>query len=721
MVTKKTQPTELEQLASTVKLKLLDPFGNAIDGLKYQVLRGGKIVAHGVTDGQGRIQQFASHLGKELSVQVEHFTSGAMTQIHQLTPWNEKMSLKLVSGKVKYKTQLAPDKGSAGEYRRKTHVVASGDTLGAIAAKNGTTAQAVAALNGIALESTLHIGQVLKVPSGNSPAAAPAPSEPSKSPHATAHVPPTTQVPASSTGSESTAPVFAPTTNTPAPAAVPANVPPATPVSEDRGQNGTPKATVELQCNQQSCIKLGDKGPLIEELNIRLMGFGNTVSAPLAWNEFTTKTESAVKQFQRDYMGVAETGKVCGAVLVALDDFRAKHPVNLAKMKCRCGKCDGFGNNQLDSKQAGVFTDAQHTKPRPGVEYPGMHRALLWSLRAALFYVHTKDKALNYKFLRISSGYRCWFDNAGYLDGKANAKTKRNSINHMGTALDVQFVRGTATTRCQDADIDLLREKVFIGRMGAQLNWRNPDMLSLEPAKFKNGDSGATSWIHIDLRKLSSSYLDNRYFATHQAAADGDPLMDVAKREGRLALAACGGLKPVAPPSSAAPAASNRVSASTLSLSKKGLDFIKGWEELKLKPYNDSHEYCTIGWGHLVKGKNSCESLVGDPAYEKVKSGVTEIEATEILKDDLVTAEKGVRQAVQKPLLQQEYDALVSLIFNIGGFRKCPNLLSKLNTANYSGACDEFADITNGGERGLVKRRNAEIDIFRNNVYDSSH
>lgn len=690
MATNKEPASELEQLVSTVKLKLLDPFGNAIDGLKYQINRGGKIVAQGVTDGQGRIQQFASQLGKEVSVQVEHFTTGTMTQIHQLTPWNEKMSIKLVSGKVKYLTQLAPDKGSPGEYRRKTHVVVSGDTLSALAAKNGTTAQAIAALNGIAVESMLRIGQVLKVPSGKSSAA----------PVAAKTVSP-------------------PTTHTPAPVVVPANVPPVTQVSEDRGENGTPKVTVALQCNQQSCIKLGDKGPLIEELNIRLMGFGNTISAPTAWNEYTAKTEGAVKQFQRDYMGVAETGKVCGAFLFGLDDFRVKYPVHLAQMKCQCGKCDGFGNGQLDSALAGVFTDAQHKKPRPGVEYPGMHRALLWSFRAALFYVHAKDKALNYKFFRISSGYRCWYDNAGYLNGQANKKKKLNTTNHMGNALDLQFLRGNSNTRCQGSDVDLLREKIFIARMGAQLNWDLRNKLSLEPAKLINGKSGATSWVHLDVRSLFSRYLDNRYFASHQAAADGDPMVEMAKREGRISLLACGGLQP--PIAQPTPVSSDRVPASSLSISNKGLDFIKGWEKLKLKPYDDSHGYCTIGWGHLVGGKQSCRSLVDDPEYEQIKGGITEAQAAGVLRFDLFSAEQEVRQSVQKPLLQQEYDALVSLNFNIGSFRKCPKLLSKLNTADYSGACDEFADITNGGEGGLVKRRNAEINIFRNNVYDSSH
>ena len=72
-------------------------------------------------------------------------------------------------------------------------------------------------------------------------------------------------------------------------------------------------------------------------------------------------------------------------------------------------------------------------------------------------------------------------------------------------------------------------------------------------------------------------------------------------------------------------------------------------------------------------------------------------------------------------MYQHEYDALASLIFNTGSFSTCPKLLAKLNTKDYSGCCDEFADITNGGDKGLVKRRKAEMKMFRNNVYDSSH
>lgn len=718
MVTKKTSPTELEQLASTVKLKLLDPFGKAIDGLKYQISQGGKIVAHGVTDGQGQIQQFVSHLGKKLSVQVEHFTTGAMTEIQQLTPWNEKMSLKLVSNKVKHKTQLAQDKGSPGDYKRKTYVVVSGDTLSAIAAKNGTTAQAIAILNGIAVTSTLRIGQVLKVPTGTSSATAS--SLASASPASTSPAPPTleqTNSVESSAGSVTTEPVIPPTTDVPKAAAVPVNFPPTATISEGRGENGTPKAAVAQQCDQQSCIKLGDKGTLIEELNVRLMGFGNTISAPTAWNEFTAKTEAAVKQFQRDYMGVPATGKVCGSVLLALDGFRAKYPVHLDNMKCHCGKCNGFGKNQIDSESAGIFLDAKHTKPRPGVEYPGMHRGLLWSFRAALFYAHNKDKELTYKFLRVSSGYRCWFDNAGYLNGHANSKTKRNSTNHMGNALDLQWTKGNSTARCEGAAVDTLRAEIFLKRLGAQLQWVEKNKLSLETAA-----QGATSWIHMDVRTLATQYQDTRYYAVTQAGVDGDGVLEIARREGRLALIACGGVLPaVVIKETSKPVSSiQRVPIDSLSMSERGVDFIKGWEKLALNPYDDSEGYCTVGWGRLI-AKKHCADLANELGFKPFKVGITNAKADAMLKEDIEDVEEKVKRRVQVPMFQQEYDALVSLIFNLGGFKKCPKLLSKLNTGDYSGCCDEFADITNGGISGLVKRRKAEMNIFRNAVYDSTH
>jgi GH24 family phage-related lysozyme (muramidase) len=732
-----TSPGDGDDVISTVRLKLLDPLGRAIHGLKYEIRQGAKVVARGMTDIEGRLEQISSEIGKPLSVLVERFVADGMKEVRQLTPWNDRFSVKLVSGKVKEAATIAKDRGDPGTYRRKTHAIETGDTLSGIAKTHGTTAQEIAALNGISVKSILHVGQVLKLPLPSTTSAAPSqgPAPGPVSAPTASRVPTPAPRPVEPSATNGPAPSPA-TTNPPVPTPVPQTDPPPISVAEARGENGTPKTTVTLKC-EAACVKLGDKGPFVEELNIRLTGFGGTVSSPNSLNEFTDKTERAVRQFQRDYMGVAENGNVCAPLLKALDEFRAQYPISLASMRCPCGKCEGFGNNYTDSTKVEMFSDAKSKKAYKGTEYPGMHRAVLWAMRAALFYIDVKDKHLTYRFKRVSSGYRCWHDNKAH---------KRTSTNHMGNALDLQFTKGNSTTRCQGTDIEDLRSDIFVKRLGAQLSWPDDNRLSLETAA-----QGATSWVHVDVREYEAQYKDTRFYAVTQAAADGDPMIEIAKREGRLPLLACGGLSavtmspvasdrgmPPAPtyiggttPIDAAPASSSSAALSvttttertailSLSISQKGVDFIKGWEKCGLQPYDDSEGFCTIGWGHLIE-RASCKAIKDEPGYNSYKNGIDQATADKLLINDIRKIEGIVRERVQVPMFQHEYDALVSLIFNMGSFKKCPKLLSKLNTKDYKGCCDEFADITNRGTEGLVKRRKAEMNIFNNKVYDASH
>lgn len=698
-----------ESLESKVKVKLLDPLGRAIDGLKYHIMDGEKIVAKGVTDGQGNISPLLSKIGTSLTLYVERFANAEMKMVKTFKPWAADFSIKLLSGKVKEEIPLVKDSGDKGQYKRKTYTVKDKDTLGRIASENGTTVQAIATLNGMKVSDILHVGKVLKIPTQKdvapsasdstapqyaAPAAKPAPPPPaSPAPSATgAARAPLSQTPPV----KNDAPVSKSSeTQTP-----PASAPVETKKIEDRGENGTPKATINIICDQSGCIKLGDVGQLIEEINIRLSGFGGTLLAPKKLNEYTTQTEKAVKQFQRDYMGVAETGKVCGAVLLALDAFASKYPLPLESMKCKCNKCKGFGSGYTDSAKADFWK--KKDTPYIGTEFPGMHRSLLWMFRAALFYVGDKDKALGYFYMGISSAYRCWKDNKVH---------SRHTTNHMGNALDVQFRHGNEKTRCEGGVLQKLRDDIFIKQMGGQMAWRDSNLLSLEPADI------APSWVHFDVRTFSSEYQQDKYYATTQAGVDGEPLVEMAKRESRLKLINCGGILP-----KPAVIKDDRVPIASLKLSQLGLEFIKGWESYGDKPYDDSEKYCTIGWGHLI-AKSSCASLAqaDDNRYEQYKNGITAERAAEILEKDIARITMNVEDYVQVPLYQQEYDALISLAFNTGGFGKFPKLLSKLNTKDYSGCCNEFADIANHGTSGLVKRRQAEMKIFRNNVYDSKH
>jgi len=162
-----------------------------------------------------------------------------------------------------------------------------------------------------------------------------------------------------------------------------------------------------------------------------------------------------------------------------------------------------------------------------------------------------------------------------------------------------------------------------------------------------------------------------------------------------------------------------RLDTTTLHTSENGKIFIKGWESLRLNAYNDSHGHCTIGYGHLIDSKR-CENISLPTEYQ---GGITQSKANEIFDIDLVRFENGVKRNINVDLYQYEFDALVSLLFNCGEFffssNGAPNLLRLINSENYESAADEFMDITNGGDPGLVKRRLSERNLFVNNVYDS--
>ena len=79
---------------------------------------------------------------------------------------------------------------------------------------------------------------------------------------------------------------------------------------------------------------------------------------------------------------------------------------------------------------------------------------------------------------------------------------------------------------------------------------------------------------------------------------------------------------------------------------------------------------------------------------------------------DVQKFEGALKQCVTVPLHQHEYDAFVSLAYNIGEGAFCRStLVRELNKANYLGACREILrwDYANGQRLpGLTKRREAE-------------
>ena len=145
----------------------------------------------------------------------------------------------------------------------------------------------------------------------------------------------------------------------------------------------------------------------------------------------------------------------------------------------------------------------------------------------------------------------------------------------------------------------------------------------------------------------------------------------------------------------------------SMSVSNKGVDLICEFEGKRLVAYDDGVGIWTIGFG-TIKYPNGVRVKKGDTC--------TLDQAKEYMRHDLIEFEHTVNSSVKVPLNQNQFDALVSLAYNIGSSAfKSSTLVKKLNAGDYQGAADQFNVWVNaGGKRmqGLVSRRDREKLLF---------
>lgn len=137
---------------------------------------------------------------------------------------------------------------------------------------------------------------------------------------------------------------------------------------------------------------------------------------------------------------------------------------------------------------------------------------------------------------------------------------------------------------------------------------------------------------------------------------------------------------------------------------EKGLSLIKHFEGLRLRAYQCAANVWTIGYGHTAGVRP------GDV--------ITPEQADAFLCQDVSDSERAVSSFVRVPLIQCQFDALISFTFNLGpGNLRTSTLLRLLNAGDYQGAADQLLCWVNaGGKRlpGLVRRREAEKSLFLN-------
>jgi lysozyme len=136
------------------------------------------------------------------------------------------------------------------------------------------------------------------------------------------------------------------------------------------------------------------------------------------------------------------------------------------------------------------------------------------------------------------------------------------------------------------------------------------------------------------------------------------------------------------------------------------MDFIRQEEGGRLIRYEDSRGIPTIGVGHTGEVNNLPVS---------VGMTITPEQSMALLKDDRAWVESTLASAVTIGINQNQYDALCSMIFNIGATAfKNSTLLKLLNRGLFAAAVDEFLKWRKAGQDTdiLLPRRQRERAYF---------
>jgi len=139
-----------------------------------------------------------------------------------------------------------------------------------------------------------------------------------------------------------------------------------------------------------------------------------------------------------------------------------------------------------------------------------------------------------------------------------------------------------------------------------------------------------------------------------------------------------------------------------MKISSRGIDLLKSFEGFSSEAYQCSAKVWTIGYGFT----------------DGVKEGdkITKKEAEARLLHELRYYEHAVKSTVTVPLEQNQFDALVCFVYNIGeGAFKRSILLEKLNEGKFEEVPAQMARWNRAGKKvvlGLTRRRQAEAALF---------
>ena len=134
-----------------------------------------------------------------------------------------------------------------------------------------------------------------------------------------------------------------------------------------------------------------------------------------------------------------------------------------------------------------------------------------------------------------------------------------------------------------------------------------------------------------------------------------------------------------------------------MNIGQKGIDLIKHFEGCELNAYKCPAGVWTIGYGH-IKGVSEGMSI-------------TQEQAEQMLLDELKEYENYINELVTVNLSQNQFDALVSWVYNLGPANlSASTMLKVLNSGEYEDVPAQMKRWNKAGGKvleGLIRRREA--------------
>ncbi len=138
--------------------------------------------------------------------------------------------------------------------------------------------------------------------------------------------------------------------------------------------------------------------------------------------------------------------------------------------------------------------------------------------------------------------------------------------------------------------------------------------------------------------------------------------------------------------------------------SQTAINLIKKFEGIELNTYICPAGYPTIGYGHRIRSD------------EKISNSITEEYAEKLLYGDLEKVENCINSKVNTELNQNQFDALVSFVYNLGcGTFSRSSVLKYINSEKHEKVPNAIRlyNKSNGTIlNGLTKRREEEALLY---------